>query len=206
MAMMALTSPGFSQELKPVQLPAPRTTGGMPLMDALKLRQTGRVFSDQRLEMQQLADVLWAAWGINRPESGKRTAPSARNFQETTLYVVLPEGIYKWDAKANLLEGVLAGDYRDKIGRQPFVATAPVIILLVADYTKYGEMSKEQCEFYAGIDAGYISQNIYLWCASEKLSTVVLGSVNRDEIAKLLKLPEKQRVVVGQPVGYPGEE
>lgn len=205
--MIVLTSMGMmAQESKDIQLPAPKTSGGMPLMDALKLRQTGRAFSDQNLELQQVADLLWAAWGINRPESGRRTAPSARNFQETTLYVTLKTGIYKWDEKSNLLSLVVAGDQRDMIGRQPFVATAPLIVIFVADYSKYGDMSPEQCSFYSGIDAGYISQNLYLYCASEKLSTVVLGSVNRDEVSKLLKLGEQQKVVVAQPVGYPGEE
>jgi len=204
--LSAIIGNGFSQELKNINLPDPQTTGGMPLRDALMVRQSGRVYSDQAIEMQQIADLLWAAFGINRPASGKRTAPSARNFQEISLYVVLPAGIYKWDAKANQLIGVLAGDHRSKIGTQPFVGTAPMILLLVADHEKYGEMTKEKTEFYSGIDAGYISQNIYLFCASEKLSTVVLGSIDRVELGKLLKLPETQKVVVGQPVGWPGEE
>ncbi len=205
--MILMTSLGIvAQESKDIQLPAPRTSGGMPLMDALKVRQTGRVFNEQALEWQQVSDLLWAAWGINRPESGRRTAPSARNFQETTLYVSLKSGIYQWNEKSNVLSLLVAGDQRDKIGRQPFVATAPLIVIFVADYAKYGDMTPEQSSFYSGIDAGYISQNLYLYCASAKLSTVVLGSVNRDEVSKLLNLGEKQKVVVAQPVGYPGEE
>jgi SagB-type dehydrogenase family enzyme len=205
--MMTLLAGGsFAQELKNIVLPAPVMTGGMPIMDALKVRQTGRVFSETPLSQQQLSNLLWAAFGINRVESGKRTAPSARNFQETTLYIALPEGIYQWDAKENILKPVVAGDHRAKMGKQPFVGTAPLVLVFVADYEKYGDMPVEKMEFYAGIDAGYISQNIYLYCASEKLSTVVLGSVDKEEVGKLLQLKGKLKVVVSQPVGFPGEE
>jgi SagB-type dehydrogenase family enzyme len=204
--MTIFTGGAFAQDFKDIKLPDPCTTGGMPIREALKARQTGRVFSDKALDLQMISDLLWAAYGINRTASGKRTAPSARNFQEMTLYIALPAGVYQWNSKENILVAYLAGDQRAKMGKQPFVATAPMVIVLVADFEKYGDMTAEQTSFYSGIDCGYISQNIYLFCASEKLVTVVLGSIDRDEIGKLLSLKEKQKVVVAQPVGYPGEE
>jgi SagB-type dehydrogenase family enzyme len=196
----------MAQDLKEIKLPAPVMSGGMPLMQALKERKTQRSFSPEMPEWQTVSNLLWAAYGINRPESGKRTVPSARNFQEMTLYVALKEGVYKWDAVTNVLTPVVSGDHRAEFGRQDFVETAPLIIAIVADYSKYNDMTAEQKEFYAGIDAGYISQNIYLFCASEKMATVVLGSVNKPEVGKLLKLGDKEKVTVCQPVGYPGAE
>jgi len=194
----------FSQELTTVKLPAPDTSGGKPLMQALKERKTQRSFAKQKLSQNQLSNLLWAAFGINRPIEGKRTAPSAVDWQETDLYVVLEEGIYLYDAKKNQLSTIIAGDYRSKMGVQGFAGNAPVIIVMVADYSKMGSITpKEDKDFYSAVDAGYISQNIYLYCASENLATVVLGLINRSSISKTLKLKDKQNVILTQCVGFP---
>lgn len=189
-----------------IALPAPVMTGGKPLMEALKDRKTGRSFSDKPLEQQMISNLLWAAFGINRPESGKRTAPSAVNYQETDLYVCLVTGVYLYDAEKNVLKMLIPKDLRAKMGKQSFVGDAPVVIVFVANYDRMGKSSEKDKENYAGIDVGYISQNIYLFCASEDLSTVVLGWIDKIEMASELKLSASQHVVLSQPVGYPGKE
>jgi SagB-type dehydrogenase family enzyme len=207
-AVAALAAFGLStlvaaQDAKTVKLPAPRLTGGMPLMEALKARQTVRDYTADKLSPQVLSDLLWAAFGINRPESGKRTAPSAVNWQEIDIYVALEDGLYLYDAKANQLVLVLAEDIRGATGPQPFVAGAPVNLIFVADYTRMGNADDDNKKFYSACDTGYISQNVYLYCASAGLGTVVRGYVDKDGLAKKMNLPETQKVVLAQTVGYP---
>jgi len=165
------------QELRPIDLPKPQMTGGKPLMEALRDRQSIRSFQSKPLPAQVLSNLLWAAFGINRPESGKRTAPSARNWQEMDIYVVLPEATYLYDAKAHRLNPVLAGDHRAATGGQDFVKDAPVNLVLVADLAKTGDASSESTRVSVAVDAGLIAQNVYLFCASEGLGTVVRGSI-----------------------------
>lgn len=197
---------GIAQEFKPIALPSPNMKGGKPLMEALKDRKTSRDFSKEKLSLQMLSDLLWAACGINRPESGKRTAPSAVDWQEIDVYVVLEEGSYLYDPKANKLEPVASGDLRSKMGMQGFVGDAPVVLVFVSDHSKMSVITtKDQKDFYSATDTGYISQNVYLFCASENLATVVLGLINRDNITKLLKLKSSQNVILTQCVGFPGK-
>ncbi len=189
-------------ELKSIQLPKPQTDGGKPLMQALKDRKTSREFSSEKLPMQILSNMLWAACGVNR-EDGRRTAPTAKNKQEIDVYVAMAEGLYLYDAKANILVGVAAGDIRAATGRQPFVKDAPVNLVFVADFAKMGDMPADQKEFYSAADTGYISQNVYLYCASEGLATVVRGSVDRPACQAAMKLRPDQKVILAQTVGYP---
>jgi len=192
------------QELVNISLPAPNTKGGKPLMEALNDRQTKRDFSQQKLSDQQLSDLLWAGFGINRTESGRRTAPSAVNWQETDIYVSLESGVYLYDAKKNELTAVISGDHRKDMGKQSFTGDAAVMLVFVADYSKMGLVTpKENKDFYSAVDVGYISQNVYLFCSSENMSTVVLGMIDRDKIKELLKLKEDQKVILTQCVGFP---
>jgi len=185
-----------------VQLPTPQTEGGKPLMQALSQRKTSREFSTKELPDQVLSNMLWAAFGINRPD-GKRTAPSAMNMQETDIYVATAKGLYLYDAKANSLVPVLKEDIRAKTGGQPFVATAPVNLVYVADLSKMGRASDEDKAFYSATDTGFISQNVYLFCASEGLATVVRGYVDRGPLAKAMNLRPDQKIILAQTVGYP---
>jgi len=192
-----------AQELAPIKLPAPQMDGGKPLMQALKARQSAREFSPDRLPPQTLANLLWAAWGINRAD-GRRTAPSASNRQEIEIYVTLPEGAFLWDAKANILNPIVAGDLRAATGTQPFPATAPLNLIYIADMAKAGRLATDpQQMLNIGADAGFISENVYLFCASEGLATVVRASVPKEALAKALKLRETQVIVLAQTVGYP---
>jgi len=200
LSVVAVASP-----LEDLALPAPRMAGGKPLLTALKERQSSRAFSARPLPVQLVSDLLWAAFGINRADSGKRTAPSARNWQEIDIYVVLAEGAYRYDALAGILRAVVKGDLRALTGGQPFVATAPLNLVFVADPAKMKGVAAGDISMYIGADAAFISQNVYLFCASEGLGTVVRGMVDREPLAKALNLPESLRVVFAQTVGYPEE-
>ncbi len=196
-----LTAAG--QDLAPIKLPAPQTDGGKPLMQALKARQSAREFSDQKLSPQVLSNLLWAAWGVNRPD-GHRTAPSASNRQEVDVYVTLPDGAYVYDAKAHVLNPVVAGDLRGATGTQPFPATAALNLVYVADMAKAGRSASDpQQQLNVGADVGLIVENAYLFCASEGLATVVRASVPKADLAKQLKLRADQQIVLAQSVGYP---
>jgi SagB-type dehydrogenase family enzyme len=201
--MMTFVSWAGGQELSDISLPAPRQEGGKPLMQVLKERQSSRAFSAERLPDQMVSDLLWAAAGVNRPDSGKRTAPSARNWQEIEVYVVMEEGAYVYDGKSHTLKGVVKGDLRGLTGSQEFAATAPFDLVYVADVTKMTGSSPEDHALYTGVDTGFIGQNVYLFCASEGLVTVFRGSVDRKALAEALKLPDHKRVTFAQTVGYP---
>jgi len=188
-----------------IQLPKPQMEGGKPLMQALKERQTGREFSSEKLSPQVLGNLLWAAWGVNRPD-GRRTAPSAGNRQEIDIYVTLADGAYVYDAKNHSLQPVAKEDLRGATGKQPFVTAAPVNLVYVADFAKMGKATDENKIFSSAADTGFISQNLYLFCASEGLATVVRGSIDREGLAKVLKLRPDQRASLAQTVGYPAKK
>ena len=177
-----------------VNLPSPKKTGGKPLMDALNERQSNRDFSGKELSMQTLSDLLWAAWGFNRED--KRTAPSSADRQEIDLYVSLNTGIYLFDAKNQKLIMKVPGNHQAKTGTQPFVAVAPLNLIFVANLDKASSHSA------ALIDCGFISQNVYLFCASEGLINVVRGLFDKNELHKLLGLSESQEVLLTHSVGY----
>lgn len=191
----------LAQDLKPIALPPPQTGGGRPLMQVLKERKTSREFASEKLSAQVLSNLLWAAFGINRPE-GKRTAPSAMNWQEIDIYVATADGLFLYEAKANRLEPVLTQDVRAATGTQPFVAGAPVNLVYVADLSKTSGAASD-IPLYTSADVGFIAQNVYLFCASEGLATVVRGSVDRAALAKVMKLRPEQKIVLAQTVGYP---
>jgi SagB-type dehydrogenase family enzyme len=190
----------FSQ--KNISLPEPDKTGGMPLMEALANRSTSRAFSTKALPHKQLSNLLWAAWGINRAD-GKRTAPSAMNKQEIDIYVLLKSGVYLWDAVANQLVIVSPDDVRNFAGSQEFIRDAPVQIILVANLSKMGNANENEKLNTANIDAGYISQNIYLYCASEGLATGARGYLDKVDLAPKLMLKPGQEIIIAHSVGYP---
>ncbi len=184
-----------------IELPLPQKTGGMPLMEALAKRSTSRAFATNDLSSQQISSLLWAAFGINRPD-GKRTAPSANNKQETDIYVLLKTGAYVYSAASNKLDLVLAEDIRALGGTQKFVKDAPITLVFVADLAKRGG-NNEGSRNMANIDVGYISQNVYLFCASEKLATGARASIDRAALGAKLNLRPDQFIVLAQSVGYP---
>jgi SagB-type dehydrogenase family enzyme len=193
----------FAEEPKPIQLLKPQTEGGKPFMQVLKDRKTSREFGSEKLPAQVLSNLLWAAFGVNRPDSGKRTAPSAMNWQEIDIYVATADGLYLFDAKAHLLKPVLAEDIRAMTGLQPFVKDVPLNLIYVADFSRMGSATNEEKEFYSAADTGFIAQNVYLYCASEGLATVVRGLVDKPALAKTMKLRADQKITLVQSVGFP---
>ena len=149
-----------------------------------------------------VSNLLWAAFGVNRPDSGKRTAPSAMDWEETEIYVATADGLYVYDAKSQQLIPVLHDDVRAQTGTQAFVKDAPLNLVYVADLAKTRSSSAER-DLFVAADAGFIAQNVYLFCASESLATVVRGSLDRPALAKVLRLRPDQRIILAQSVGYP---
>ena len=201
--IFVLFSQTFAEELKPIQLPKPQIDGGRPLMQVLKDRSSSREFSSQKLPLQVLSNLLWAASGVNRPESGRRTAPTAANWQEIDIYLAMAEGLYLYDAKPHVLKPVLAEDIRALAGLQAFVKDAPLNLIYVADLSRIGRGTSEEKDFFAAADTGFVAQNVYLFCASEGLATVVRANIDRPTLGKAMKLGPNQRITLSQTVGYP---
>lgn len=197
---LATASAKDSERMK---LPPPQTTGGKPLMQALQERHSAREFASTPLAPQLLSNLLWAAAGVNRPDSGKRTAPSARDWREIDIYVATADGTYVYDPNAHALRLVLARDVRALTGKQDFVASAPLNLVYVADQSRMPESSAEDRNRYAAADAGFIAQNVYLYCSSAGLNTVVRGLVDRTALAAALGLAPHQQIILAQTVGYP---
>ena len=185
-----------------IKLPPPKTEGGMPLMEALKARKSGREFSSATLPLPVLSNLLWAAWGINRPD-GHHTAPSARNMQEIDVYVATSDGLFLYDPKQHQLQKILSEDIRAATGMNDYVKDAAVNLVYVADLTRGNLKEPNAIEFYSGADTAFLAQNVYLFCASEKLQVVVRGSIDRPVLAKKMKLRPDQKITLAQSVGYP---
>lgn len=188
---------------KEIKLPQPRLEAGRPLMQCLKDRQSQREFKPDPLPPQILSELLWAAYGINRPDSGKRTAPSAVNWQNIDIYVATADGLYLYEPKEHKLILLLAEDIRALTGTQDFVKKAPLNLIYVADLAKIPRGTEEDKKFYSAAHTGFISQNVYLYCASEGLATVVRAMINREELAKKMGLRPDQMIILAQTVGYP---
>jgi len=193
----------FAEELKPIQLLKPQLDGGRPLMQVLNDRKSSREFSPEKLPIQVLSNLLWAASGINRPDSGRRTAPSAVNWQEIDIYVAAADGLYLYEVEAHSLKPVLAEDIRAMTGRQAFVKEAPVNLIYVADFSKMGKATNEDKDFFSAADTGFVAQNVYLYCASEGLATVVRAHIDKPALAKVMGLRPDQKITLSQTVGYP---
>jgi SagB-type dehydrogenase family enzyme len=197
------SSASSEQELKPIPLLKPQMDGGRPLMQVLKDRKSSRAFGTEKLPAQVMSNLLWAAFGVNRPESGKRTAPSAVNWQEIDIYVATADGLYLYEAKTHTLKPILAEDIRAMTGTQPYVQEAPVDLVYVADFSRMDKATDEQKVFYSAAGTGFIGQNVYLYCASEGLATVVRASIDKPALEKAMRLRPDQKVTLAQSVGYP---
>ena len=205
LVLASLVTAIAAQEVTMNPLPPPQTEGGKPLMQVLQQRHSNRNFSNKALSNQQLSNLLWAAAGVNRADSGKRTAPSARDWREIDIYVVTAEAVYRFDNDAHALQSVYQGDLRAATGIQDFVTTAPLNLVYIADLSRMEGANDEQQQLYAAADTGFIAQNVYLFCTSEGLATVVRGSIDRTALGKALGLNKHQRIILAQTVGYPAQ-
>lgn len=191
-----------AQEAGLRRLLAPNKDGGMPLMTSLRLRHSTREYSTQPLAAQTLSDLLWAAFGINRP-SGDRTAPYWRHVMVIDVYAAMPDGVWLYDPKKHALLPYLPDDIRAQTGLQDFVASAPLNLIYVAHGERMTDISAEERRLYASVDTGFIGQNVYLFCASAGLASVFRGAVDYPKLARAMKLPDQQFVTFAQTVGYP---
>lgn len=188
---------------KVIRLPKPNLNRNSEVMEAFANRHSTREYAAKALTLNDLSDLLWAANGINRPEEGKRTAPSAMNKQDVDVYVVLPGGTYLYDAKAHQLNLVAEGDHRGAVaGGQAFVKSAPVSLLLVSDLSRLGDAKNTHTQLMGAVDAGIVSQNISIFCSAAKLATVPRASMDTAKLKSVLKLTDTQLPLMNHPVGY----
>lgn len=188
---------------KTIDLPLPDFGMEAPLNKVFNGRRTVRDFSEEDLSPEMISSLLWSAYGINRKDAMKRVVPSAVNVQEFDIYLFTREGIFLYNAEKNSIELVTNGDHRAEISSQKHFAVAPVAVVMVANYDRMKAFKSEaDRDFYAAVDAGYVSQNIYLFCASADLGTVACGGINRDTIHKLLKITNG-KAILAHPVGMP---
>jgi len=201
-AVAGVSAKGAPPMLEPRELPAPQTSGGMPLMAALKLRHSTREYSERSLREVTVSNLLWAAFGINR-SSGDRTAPYWRHIMVIDVYVAMADGVWLYEPKAHALLPYLSSDIRAQTGTQDFVSTAPLNLIYVAHGERMQDIPPTDRRLYASVDTGFIGQNVYLFCASEGLVTVFRGAVDYQKLAGAMKLPDQQFVTFAQTVGYP---
>jgi nitroreductase len=186
-------------------LPAPRMDGGRPLMEALRDRKSTREFSAEKVNREQLANLLWAGFGVNRPETGQRTAPCTMNLRSIDIYVATTDGAYRYDAEAHRLVVVGRKDVRALTGGQDYVKTAPIALVYVADHARLAKVEPAERGFYAAVDAGLIGQNVYLYCASEALGCVIHMPGDREALQQALGLRPDQQIVLAHSVGHPAK-
>lgn len=185
-----------------MELPPPRGEGGKPLIQALKLRRSIREYSDRPLPVQVLSDLLWAAFGINRP-SGDRTAPYWRHIMVIDVYAAMADGVWLYEPKRHVMLPHLGTDIRAQTGTQDFVANAPLNLVYVAHGERMPDIPATGRRLYASVDTGFIGQNVYLFCASEGLATVFRGAVDYEKLNRTMQLGVGQFVTFAQTVGYP---
>ncbi|MDR2921249.1 MAG: SagB/ThcOx family dehydrogenase [Tannerella sp.] len=200
------TTPMELTKFENIKLLAPNIESGAPLMKCMQERKSYREFAPENLSLKHLSEILWVANGINRPEENRRTVPAASAIYPLDTYVFLANGVYLYNPQEHVLETVVEGDHRALAGLKPFVETAPLNILLIADFDKFRQSGMPiPAEMYmtlAGADAGHCTQNVYLYCASEGLKSVVRGGVKEKELLELLHLGESHHVALAQTVGY----
>ena len=206
LAAAGLVAPAGAQApASSIRLPAPATDGGLSVVQALGKRRSIRSFSKQPLSEQTLSNVLWAAFGVNRSEGGERTAPSWRGSKETDVYACTADGIFLYEPKSHALQRTLDTDIRAKTSSMVFAGTAPVVLVYAADLSRMAKASREDQVLNAHVDSGIIGQNVYLYCASAGLATVILGSIDRAGLPQRMGLREGQIVTFAQPVGHPAQ-
>ena len=179
-----------------IKLQAPDTLGGKPLMQAISRRKTDRSFDSRNLSLKHLTEILWVANGVNRAK-GKRTVPSAMGLYPLQTYAVLANGIYFYNPQKHQLEPVVKGDFRNLAGTQNFVEVAPLNLLFIAKARNANDNFQS-----AIMDSGYCGQNVYLYCASEGLRSVVRASAKDVELLKAMNLGSNYKFILAQTVGY----
>ncbi|HUJ86407.1 MAG TPA: nitroreductase family protein [Burkholderiales bacterium] len=199
-ALAVLPGQAWAQQAR--ALPAPRKAHGKPLMQALQLRRSIREYAQRPIPEQVLSDLLWAAYGVNRP-SGDRTAPYWRHVMVIDVYAAMADGVWLYEPRQHALQPHLAVDIRRETGTQDFVAAAPLDLVYAVHGERMKDVSPEERRLYGSVDAAFAGQNVYLYCASEGLATVFRGSLDHEKLGRTMRLGEGQFVAFAQSVGYP---
>jgi SagB-type dehydrogenase family enzyme len=190
---------------EPIKLNPPELNKSVSLMQALKQRKSSRSYSDKKLTQQQLSDLLWSADGVNRPDN-KRTSPAAMGVYNTDIYVVLAEGIYLYEPVKQELKPVVKGDFRKATGMQDFVGKAAVELVYVYNPKDQKnprmQVPQEKRMVWIDVEVGCMVQNVYLYCASEGLASVVRGMIDQKKFGEIIKVKPEQ-VIIAQTVGVP---
>ncbi|HEX2943832.1 MAG TPA: SagB/ThcOx family dehydrogenase [Rhodopila sp.] len=188
----------------PLPLPSPRSAFGQSLSTALRNRHSVRTFDTARnIPLQQLSELLWCACGVNRPDSGGRTAPSWRDAREVEIFISAKPGVWRYDAVANQLLPHLKSDIRPLTATPDLVAGAPIELIYVGHRDHLASLPREDQYRVASTDSGFIAENIYLYCASEGLATVFRTSFDHSPLVRALRLDHRAFVTFVQSVGYP---
>lgn len=203
-AMLLAASAGNAQES--IKLPEPSKDNPTTLFQALQNRHSSRDFApDKQIFDDVLSTILWAASGVNRPENGKLTVPSASNAQDIRVYVIRQDGAYLYQPKENSLLKVSDKDLRAAVAsRQTVVANAPVGLVLVSDHNKFGGNSDRAIRVGAS-DAGFVSQNICLAATALGLNTVPRMTMDSETLRKELNLDDNFDFLLNNMIGYPKE-
>ncbi len=200
-AVLAVGPALAAEENEILSLLPPRNKGGKPIIEALALRRSTREYSDRSLPPQVVSDLLWAAFGVNRP-SGDRTAPYWRHIMVIDVYAAMTDGLWLYEPKRHALVRQSRADIRAETGLQDFVRIAPLNLIYVAHGERMQDISPQERRLYASVDAGFIGQNVYLFCASEGLGTVFRGAVDYEKLGRTMQLGTDQFVTFAQTVGY----
>lgn len=191
--------------LQAISLPTPQQKRG--LFDALRSRRSLRSFLFENISDQELSNLLWAACGVNKEKQSDEgiryfyTNPTASNHQEVSVYVFTQSGVYLYEPINNELHQLLEGDFRKQLSEIPFVKKAMVSLCIVSDMSKMVHHTDTfRRQLYSAMDVGYVSENLYLYCAASRLATCACGLIDRVGIAKLLGL-ENARVMLVHPIG-----
>jgi SagB-type dehydrogenase family enzyme len=176
---------------------------GLPVMEAFSLRASSSEFTNTKLSLQDLSDLLFAANGVNRKENGKRTAPSAMNAQDIDVYAFAEEGVYLYDAKGHVLNPVASGDKRALVaGNQVEFAKAAIILVLVSDISRFKSGDDSSKLSWAAMDAGIVSENISIFCSGMGLNSRPRATMDLEKLKSVLQLKDSQHLMLNNPVSY----
>lgn len=218
LALLASSAPApeaealASPEAASIALPAPRSSGAMPLEQALAGRRSVRDFAPTPVTLEEVAQLLWAAQGANRPD-GRRTAPSAGATYPLELRLVagevtgLPAGVYRYVSAGHRLERIAGGDPRGALAAaargQDWVAAAPAAVVVSAVVARTAARYGERAERYVAIEVGHAAQNLFLQAVALGLGSTPVGAFSDRELARLAALPDGERPYLLLPVGRP---
>lgn len=180
------------------------TPAELTMTEALRARRSTRAFADRPVDPAVLAELLWAAFGVNRPDTGLHTAPSWHGSADAVVHLATADGVLRYDPATNATQSLLTEDIRTRLSPEPFVATAPACLIFVSDLRKLAATDKDdEKRLWALVDAAMVSENVYLFAAARGLGTCLIGGLDRAAITEILALGAQDYPTFVQPVGYP---